>query len=99
MVESLDPLAIDAGRHELTGMEAWFDLHPSLAPPPRFRMAILTLIGIWPLVSVVVWLLAPTPDRAPFSLSHGREQHRPSDRDDLLGDALARALGRSMAST
>ena len=99
MVKSLDPLAIDAGRHELTGMEAWFDLPPSLAPPPRFRMAILTLIGIWPLVSVVVWLLAPTPDRAPFSPSHGREQHRPSDRDDLLGDALARALGRSMAST
>ena len=67
-VESLDPLAIDAGRQGLTGMEAWFDLHPSLAPPPRFRMAILTLIGIWPLVSVVLWLLAPHLTALPFLL-------------------------------
>ena len=51
MIEFLDPLAINAGRHELTGMEAWFDLPPGLPPPARFRIAILTLIGIWPLVS------------------------------------------------
>lgn len=67
MVEFLDSLAIDAGRHELTGMEAWFDLPPGL-PPPRFRMAILTLIGIWPLVSVVLWLVAPHLTALPFLL-------------------------------
>lgn len=68
MVEFLDPFTIDAGRHELTGIEAWFDLPPGLPPPPRFRMAILTLIGIWPLVSVVLWLLAPHLTALPFLL-------------------------------
>ena len=68
MVEFLDSLAIDAGRHELTGMEAWFDLPPGLPPPPRIRMAVLTLIGIWPLVSVVLWLLAPHLTALPYLL-------------------------------
>ena len=68
MVAFLDPLAIDAGRHELTGVEAWFDLPPGLPPPARFRMTILTLIGIWPLVSAVLWLLAPRMTALPFLL-------------------------------
>lgn len=66
MVGFLDSLSIDARRHELIGMEAWFDLPPGLSPPPRFRMTILTFIGVWPLVSVVLWLLAPHLTALPF---------------------------------
>lgn len=66
LVALLEPLAVDAGRHELTVMEAWFDLAPGLAPLPRFRMAVVTLIGIWPLVSLVLWLLTPHLTALPF---------------------------------
>lgn len=62
----LEPLAFDAGRRELTGLEAWFDLPPDASLPPRRRMAVLTWIGIWPLVSVVLWFLTPHLMALPF---------------------------------
>ena len=64
-VSRLEALAIHAGRSELTGLEAWFDLLPD-APPPRRQQAVLTWIGIWPLVSVVLWFLAPPLSALPF---------------------------------
>lgn len=66
LVSQLEPLAIDTGRCELTGLEAWFDLPPGLPPPSRHRMAILTWIGIWPLVSIVLSGLAPHLTVLPF---------------------------------
>ena len=66
MVSRLLPLAIDVGRRQLTGLEAWFDLPPGIPTPPRSRMALLTWIGIWPLVSMVLWLLAPHLNALPF---------------------------------
>lgn len=68
MVEFLDRLAIDAGRHEVTGIGGVVRSAPGLPSPPRFRMAILTLIGIWPLVSVVLCLLAQHLTGLPFFL-------------------------------
>ena len=65
-VSGLESLAIHAGRRELTGLEAWFDLPPDAPPPRRQQMAILTWIGIWPLVSVVLWFLAPHLMALPF---------------------------------
>lgn len=68
LVSRLESLTVDAGRLELTGFEAWFDLPPGLPPPSRHRMAILTWIGIWPLVSIVLWFLAPHLSTLPFLL-------------------------------
>lgn len=66
LLARIEPLAEDAGRRELTGLEAWFDLPPGLPPPPRQRMAFLTWLGIWPLVSLVLWWLAPRLATLPF---------------------------------
>jgi antibiotic biosynthesis monooxygenase (ABM) superfamily enzyme len=66
LLSRIEPLAADAGRRELTGLEAWFDLPPGLPPPSRHRMAILTWLGIWPLVSLVFWLVAPRLGTLPF---------------------------------
>ncbi len=52
----VDALAVDADRQELTGMEAWFALPAGAAPPARWRMALLTSVGIWPLVTLVIGL-------------------------------------------
>jgi antibiotic biosynthesis monooxygenase (ABM) superfamily enzyme len=49
------------GTQVLTGLETWFTLpgHPGVPPPPRYKMAILTWITIFPLIALVVILLGP----------------------------------------
>jgi antibiotic biosynthesis monooxygenase (ABM) superfamily enzyme len=59
LVARIDPLALGGRRHELTGLEAWFDIPVSKPPPSLHRMALLTWLGIWPLVSLALWLLTP----------------------------------------
>lgn len=66
LVERINYLAADAGRRELTGLEAWFDLPPGPIPPSRLRMALLTWLGIWPLVSLALWGIAPQLGSLPF---------------------------------
>ncbi len=46
------------GTQVLTGLETWFTLpgHPGVPPPPRYKMAILTWITIFPLITLVVIL-------------------------------------------
>jgi antibiotic biosynthesis monooxygenase (ABM) superfamily enzyme len=60
-----EALASSLGSRRLTGLEAWFDV-PAQSPPSRHRMALLTWIGIWPLVSLVLFLLAPVLTGYPF---------------------------------
>jgi len=59
LVARIDPLAVSGRRRELTGLEAWFDLPLSKSPPPLHRMALLTWLGIWPLVTLALWLVTP----------------------------------------
>jgi antibiotic biosynthesis monooxygenase (ABM) superfamily enzyme len=66
LLARIKPLFEEAGRRELTGMEAWFDLPAERPPPARWRMALLTWLGIWPLVSLALWLLAPHLAGLPF---------------------------------
>ena len=51
-------LSLAAKRQELTGMEAWFDV-PNDHPPARWKMVIVTWIGIWPLVCGTIWATDP----------------------------------------
>jgi antibiotic biosynthesis monooxygenase (ABM) superfamily enzyme len=48
-------------RQVLTGLEAWFTLptQPAASPPPRSKMAILTWVTIFPLITIVVIASAP----------------------------------------
>ncbi len=45
----------------LTGLETWFTLLAQrvIVPPPRYKIALLTWLGIFPLITVLVWLLRP----------------------------------------
>jgi uncharacterized protein len=45
----------------LTGLESWFTLpaEPGAPPPARYKMAILTWVTIFPLITLVVIALAP----------------------------------------
>jgi len=48
-------------RQELTGLEAWFTL-PGRAEanqPPRWKMAMVTALGVWPVSILVPWLVKP----------------------------------------
>lgn len=54
----------------LTGLEAWFTppvVPPSLHPP-RGRMTFVTWLGIFPTVSLYLWLIAPLLAGLPFLL-------------------------------
>jgi uncharacterized protein len=48
-------------RQVLTGLEAWFTLptQPAAPPPPRYKMAVLTWVTIFPLITGVVIASAP----------------------------------------
>jgi antibiotic biosynthesis monooxygenase (ABM) superfamily enzyme len=71
LVRRIDALTTGGRRNELTGLEAWFDLPSGQLPPPRHRMAFVTWLGIWPLVSLALWLLAPYLVVLPFLLRTG----------------------------
>jgi uncharacterized protein len=45
----------------VTGLESWFTLpgRPSILPPPPYKMALLTWITIFPLITLVVIALDP----------------------------------------
>jgi antibiotic biosynthesis monooxygenase (ABM) superfamily enzyme len=43
----------------VSGLEYWFALPGSSASPPPWKMAIVTVLGVWPLSMLVPWLLNP----------------------------------------
>lgn len=43
---------------ELHGLEAWFR-SPSAEPPPRWKMALITWLGVWPTSFLVSTFIAP----------------------------------------
>jgi antibiotic biosynthesis monooxygenase (ABM) superfamily enzyme len=55
-------------RQVLTGLEAWFTLptQPGTPPPPRYKMAILTWVTIFPLITLVVVATAPLVGSLPL---------------------------------
>ncbi len=71
LVARINALTIGGHRNELTGLEAWFDLPSGQLPPSRHRMAFVTWLGIWPLVSLALWLLSPYLVMLPFLVQTG----------------------------
>ena len=74
-MERLRPLMEREYRtHVLTGLETWFTLPvPSagFVPPPRYKMALATWLGIYPLVTLLIFLLTALPvGRAPGLLPY-----------------------------
>jgi len=48
-------------RQELSGLETWFTLpgQRAMVPPPRWKMALVTVLGVYPASLFVPWLLNP----------------------------------------
>ena len=59
----------------LTGLETWFTL-PSKGdpPPPRYKMAIVTWLAIFPLITVIFALFTPQLDQLPFGALLGPDR-------------------------
>jgi uncharacterized protein len=55
---------------ETTGLETWFDLPGTAAaprrPPPRWKMWMVSLVAVYPLVVLFQWVLAPRVERMPL---------------------------------
>lgn len=61
-VEKVRPLTVgEADVKKITGLEYWFSLpdRAAVMPPPRHKMAVVTLIAIYPLILLVDFLLEP----------------------------------------
>ncbi|HXC51487.1 MAG TPA: antibiotic biosynthesis monooxygenase [Candidatus Limnocylindrales bacterium] len=56
----------DARYRDLHGLEAWFR---SPNPPPRWKMAIVTFLGVFPVATTLNLTLAPALRSMPFPLS------------------------------
>jgi antibiotic biosynthesis monooxygenase (ABM) superfamily enzyme len=68
-LERAEPHVIGPLRRQvLTGLEAWFTLptQPGLPPPPRYKMALVTWMTIFPLITLVVVATAPLLGRLPL---------------------------------
>lgn len=42
-----------------SGLEYWFQPSGGLNAPPRWKMAVVTVLGVWPVSMLVPWLLNP----------------------------------------
>jgi antibiotic biosynthesis monooxygenase (ABM) superfamily enzyme len=54
----------------LTGLETWFTLpsKPAEPPPPRYKMALVTWLAVFPLITMIFLALGPVLDQLPFLL-------------------------------
>jgi antibiotic biosynthesis monooxygenase (ABM) superfamily enzyme len=54
----------ERGTQKVTGLEAWFALPganvPTMKPPPRWKMWLVIVVAIYPLILALFGLLAPT---------------------------------------
>jgi uncharacterized protein len=57
----------------VTGLESWFTLpgQPVTAPPPPYKMALLTWITIFPLITAIVAITGPLIEELPLALRLG----------------------------
>jgi antibiotic biosynthesis monooxygenase (ABM) superfamily enzyme len=73
-LERAEPHAIGPMRTRfVTGLESWFTLpgQPGTPPPPPYKMALLTWITIFPLITAVVAITAPLLEELPLVVRLG----------------------------
>jgi antibiotic biosynthesis monooxygenase (ABM) superfamily enzyme len=67
-----DLLEADRGLQQLTGLETWFKLPgstvPTIKPPPRWKMWLVSLAAVYPLVLAFQALVVPRMTRLPLPL-------------------------------
>jgi antibiotic biosynthesis monooxygenase (ABM) superfamily enzyme len=65
-------LEADRGLQQLTGLETWFKLPganvPTMKPPPRWKMWLVSIVAVYPLVLVFQALLVPRMAGLPLPL-------------------------------
>jgi uncharacterized protein len=65
-------LEADRGLQQLTGLETWFKLPgsnvPTMKPPPRWKMWLVSLVAVYPLVLAFQALVVPRMVRLPLPL-------------------------------
>ena len=65
-------LEADRGLQQLTGLETWFKLPgsnvPTMTPPPRWKMWLVSLVAVYPLVLAFQVLVVPRTARLPLPL-------------------------------
>ena len=65
-------LEADRGLQQLTGLETWFKLPgsnvPTMTPPPRWKMWLVSIVAVYPLVLVFQVLVVPRMARLPLPL-------------------------------
>lgn len=60
LLRKAEPLRADVVRYQIgNGLEFWFTSPTSSAPPPRWKMAIITALGVWPVSMLVPSALKP----------------------------------------
>lgn len=66
-----DALTDTARVSRINGLEAWFALPemPNVAPPPKWKTAIVSAIGIYPVISLMPILLKPITNGLPAWLA------------------------------
>src|SRR5438093_2287978 len=59
-LKKLAPLATLVTDDHLTGLETWFELpnDPGRPAPPRWKMVVVTWIGVFPLLGLLQWQIA-----------------------------------------
>ena len=68
--ESRPLLQEDEKVRVLTGLETWFTLpsKPAEAPPPRYKMAVVTWLAVFPLITTIFLALGPVLNQLPTLL-------------------------------
>lgn len=60
LLKKAEPLRESEPSYQLeSGLEYWFSPPGALSSPPRWKMAIVTALGVWPVSMFVPWLLNP----------------------------------------
>ena len=69
LVKELEDLLVEPPtREERTGMEVWFTPPPGWRQAPRYKMVLVTFLGIYPLVLLVLLVVNPLLASWPFLL-------------------------------
>jgi uncharacterized protein len=72
LAQVADLLDADQGLQQLTGLETWFKLPggnvPTMKPPPRWKMWLVSVVAVYPLVLAFQALVVPRMTGLPFPL-------------------------------